>query len=265
MSQAASIHAVTTPRLQHRHTRWAALTVLVALLACLGLASGCSDSNSPADNSASTEKGTLKGPYMITHYWIADEDAFTCLPGDTVRIATANSAEGAAFSKSVCREFAESACLEGTGRVRDPGSNEWVYINLFLGSEETGSTDDNPCHGNVGYSVFMNITAMNAPWGLGSNTNPLVPWRSAAINDIPFGTCIYVEELDGNTLPDGTIHDGCMRVDDESWSFGTQQMDFMAGLETDYETMAAAGWPNDPDQVTIYSDSPRCQARCASF
>jgi len=241
------------------------LTNVFALCACLGLVSGCSDSNSADNGEDATEVDSLAGTYLITHYWIADEEAFTCLPGDTVRIATAATAEGAAFSKAVCTEFAESACLEGTGRVRDPSSNEWVYINLFLGSEETASNDDNPCHGNVGYAVFMNITAMDAPWGLGSNDNPLIPWRSAAINDIPFGTCIYVEELDGKLLPDGTAHDGCMRVDDESWSFGSKQIDFMAGLETDYETMMTAGWPNDPDQVTIYRNSSRCQAVCASL
>jgi hypothetical protein len=40
------------------------------------------------------------------------------------------------------------------------------------------------------------------------------------------GTTLYIKELDGLKLPDGKKHNGCVRVDDEGWSFDGCQLDF---------------------------------------
>lgn len=75
-------------------------------------------------------------------------------------------------------------------------------------------------------SVFMQVDRKESPYGLGSNGNALQPWVSVAANDIKRGTKLYIKEFDGLKLPDGKVHNGCVRVDDEGWSFDGCQIDF---------------------------------------
>lgn len=75
-------------------------------------------------------------------------------------------------------------------------------------------------------SVFMQVDRKESPYGLGSNGNALQPWVSVAANDIKRGTKLYIKEFDGLKLPDGKVHNGCVRVDDQGWSFDGCQIDF---------------------------------------
>jgi hypothetical protein len=56
-------------------------------------------------------------------------------------------------------------------------------------------------------------------FGLGSGNQNLVPFISIAANDLPYGQKLYIKQLDGVDLGKGRIHNGCVRVDDDSWSF----------------------------------------------
>ncbi|KAL9541165.1 hypothetical protein MBANPS3_009276 [Mucor bainieri] len=56
-------------------------------------------------------------------------------------------------------------------------------------------------------------------FGLGSGAQNLVPYISVAVNDIPYGQKLYISKLDGVDLGYGIKHNGCVRVDDDSWSF----------------------------------------------
>lgn len=56
-------------------------------------------------------------------------------------------------------------------------------------------------------------------FGLGAGVQNLVPFVSVAANDIPLGQTLYIKELDGQDLGYGMKHNGCVRVDDDSWSF----------------------------------------------
>ncbi|KAL9546232.1 hypothetical protein PS6_007769 [Mucor atramentarius] len=56
-------------------------------------------------------------------------------------------------------------------------------------------------------------------FGLGSGPQNLVPYISVATNDIPYGQKLYISKLDGVDLGGGIKHNGCVRVDDDSWSF----------------------------------------------
>lgn len=56
-------------------------------------------------------------------------------------------------------------------------------------------------------------------FGLGSGSQNLVPFISVAANDIPYGQKLYISKLDGVDLGGGIRHNGCVRVDDDSWSF----------------------------------------------
>ncbi|KAI8371300.1 hypothetical protein EDC96DRAFT_573373 [Choanephora cucurbitarum] len=88
-------------------------------------------------------------------------------------------------------------------------------------------------------------------FGLGSGPQTLVPFISVAVNDLPYGQKLYIPELDGLELGDGQQHNGCVRVDDTSWSFDDCQIDFFTPTYIDYL------WLDLPKSATI-----RLEDRC---
>lgn len=95
--------------------------------------------------------------------------------------------------------------MEGTGLLKSG-----VMVNLDDGKDK-----------------FMTVDRKKDPYGIGSDDDiALDPWVSVASNDLKRGTTLYVKELDGVKLPDGKTHNGCVRVDDEGWSFEDCQLDF---------------------------------------
>lgn len=80
-------------------------------------------------------------------------------------------------------------------------------------------------------STFEVVDRHQHPYGLGAypdgsgladpgKTTSLVPYVSIAVNDKSGGTKMLIKELKGLKLPNGKTHNGCVRVDDQSWSFG---------------------------------------------
>lgn len=87
-----------------------------------------------------------------------------------------------------------------------------------------------------GENTFEVVNTKQHPYGLGSSDSiSLHPWTSIASNDIAKGTVMYIKEIDGLKLPNGMTHNGCVRVDDESWSFDGCQLDWFV---LTYETYA---------------------------
>lgn len=87
-----------------------------------------------------------------------------------------------------------------------------------------------------GENTFEKVNTQKHPYGLGnSDSVSLQPWTSVAANDIKKGTTLYIKEIDGLKLPNGMTHNGCVRVDDESWSFGSCHLDWFVLM---YETYA---------------------------
>ncbi|CAO3592210.1 unnamed protein product [Absidia cylindrospora] len=71
-------------------------------------------------------------------------------------------------------------------------------------------------------------------FGWGAGLQNLRPYVSVAANDIPLGTTLYVRELDGLELGNGQVHNGCVSVDDDGWSFGGCQLDFFVVSYVDH-------------------------------
>ncbi|ORZ20630.1 hypothetical protein BCR42DRAFT_448910 [Absidia repens] len=71
-------------------------------------------------------------------------------------------------------------------------------------------------------------------FGWGAGLQNLRPYVSVAANDIPLGTTLYVRELHGLELGNGQIHNGCVSVDDDGWSFGGCQLDFFVVSYVDH-------------------------------
>ncbi|KAK9680842.1 hypothetical protein K7432_015822 [Basidiobolus ranarum] len=147
----------------------------------------------------------------MTYYWVANESDHS--GSKNVNIKTCS---GKSLAK-VSRSFAEAARMEGTARL-----SKGKVINLA-------------CSCGNGFNCFMDLDAKRYPFGLGSKSNALKPFISISANDIPFGSTVVVKQLQGLRMPNGRIHNGCVRVDDKGWSFGNKQIDFLVGDKKYYE------------------------------
>jgi len=122
----------------------------------------------------------------------------------------------------------EKCDMEGTCVIENHGKAE--IINLANDGGKNGKFD---------------VLGKGSPFGLGSNDNPLRPYISVAVNDLPIGTTLFVKELRGKKLPNGRIHNGCVAVDDKGWSFGSCQLDFFVLAYENYLKM------NTPEHATV--------------
>lgn len=158
------------------------------------------------------EKRALNSCYkkaLFTYYWVPKEGEqdinnngkIITLTGE--RIKNLKNASRKTLAK-VAKKTKSKIRMEGTGLLE---SGHLINLGTHL-------------------NEFMRLNRKKTPYGLGSKNNGLVPYVSVAANDIPFGTTLYVKALDGVKLPTGAKHNGCVRVDDVSWSFNGCHIDF---------------------------------------
>ncbi|RKP37669.1 hypothetical protein BJ085DRAFT_6089, partial [Dimargaris cristalligena] len=141
----------------------------------------------------------------FTYYWIASQ---TAADKGNVIIGTCDGKPLA----SVSEDFAKTVEMEGTAKLLDG-----QFINLA----------DCDC------SNFMCF--QSTPYALGGHNNALIPYSSIAVNDVAQGQTLYVEALTKVRLPNGQYHNGCVRADDESWSFEGNHIDWYVLSEANYE------------------------------
>lgn len=179
-------------------------------------------------------KQRLKSCYKkatLTQYWIPKEGEKDMLNNGKIvhltgaktrRLKTESGATIAKVSSTTYKKFQ----MEGTGLL-----SNGVMVNL--------DSDKN---------TFMKVNRKKHPYGLGDDDDvSLVPWVSVASNDIKRGTKLYIKELHGVKLPDGKTHNGCVRVDDDGWSFNGCQLDFFVLQFTAYEKLENIL----PEEVTV--------------
>ncbi|KAI9258972.1 hypothetical protein BDA99DRAFT_538891 [Phascolomyces articulosus] len=170
------------------------------------------------------EKRGLKSCYKkatLTQYWIPkegdkDEDndghSLSLTGSKTKKLKTASGKTIAKVSKSTYEKFQ----MEGTGLLKNG-----KMVNLDSGKDK-----------------FMEVDRKKDPFGIGEDDDvALDPWVSVASNDLDRGTTLYIHELDGLKLPDGKTHNGCVRVDDEGWSFDGCQLDWFILEYGAYKTL----------------------------
>ncbi|KAI8644267.1 hypothetical protein BD408DRAFT_384133 [Parasitella parasitica] len=172
---------------------------------------------------APLEKRSIPSCYKsvkMTYYWIPKEGEKDMnnkgksikLNGiKTKKLKDKNGKKIAKVSKVTYNKFQ----MEGTGLLKSG-----TMVNLSTSKK-----------------TFMKVDRSKAPYGLGPNNKGLVPWVSVASNDIKLGTTLYIKELDGITLPNGVSHNGCVRVDDQSWSMGSCQLDFFVLQFSAYQVL----------------------------
>jgi 3D (Asp-Asp-Asp) domain-containing protein len=111
-----------------------------------------------------------------------------------------------------------------------------------------------------GYGTcFEQLDIDEHPFGRGAGPRPLIPFKSVAIDPrlVPIGEPLYIPEFDGLVLPDGSIHDGCVRADDTGGGIKKRKMDFFVVTYGNFrfllDQLQNVTW------ITPHLESPRCE------
>ena len=146
------------------------------------------------------------------------------------------------FFAHVPERLAWSLRLEGSGLMKDGR-----IINY------TGKCP-------FGYGTcFEQLDITDYPFGRGAGTRPLVPFKSVAVDPrlVRIGEPLYIPEFDGMVLPDGSIHDGCVRADDTGGGIKGRKMDFFVVTYGNFRSLLdellGVTW------ITPHVEAPRCQ------
>jgi 3D (Asp-Asp-Asp) domain-containing protein len=147
------------------------------------------------------------GRALVTFYWIIDESSSHYKGKRTSELQDVHGNVLAYTS----RRFKLDLVREGTGWLKD---GRTVMFEKKVNGESR-----------------FRITA--SKFGLSSNGCPLVPFRTIAVDPrvVKVGSRVYVPQLKGMTLPDGTIHDG-MFVASDRGHFRGKHLDFFIGAGT---------------------------------
>ncbi|HEY4240884.1 MAG TPA: 3D domain-containing protein [Kofleriaceae bacterium] len=153
------------------------------------------------------------------------------------------------FFARIPERFACTLRLEGSGLMRDGR-----VVNY------TG-----PCKQGYGYGTSRTATCFEQldtdefPFGRGAGTRPLVPFKSVAIDPrlVPLGEPLYIPEFDGLVLPDGSIHDGCVRADDTGGGIKRRKMDFFVVTYGNFRFLLDEIL--DVNWITPHVNAPRCE------
>lgn len=189
----------------------------------------------------------------LTYYWLAVEAAYLDpepgaipLSGAAGRIPANRYTElytrDGYFFAHVSERFSFALRVEGSGVLADDR-----VVNY-----------DGKCKFGIG-TCFEELDVKRFPFGRGNQDRPLVPFKSVAVDTrvIPIGEPIYLPELDGLVLPDGTIHDGCVRADDTGGHIIGHHIDFFVVTYENFKFLLEQ--TSGLARVTPILEEPRCR------
>jgi 3D (Asp-Asp-Asp) domain-containing protein len=230
------------------------LVLASALLACASTSARADDASkddaSKIDGLA-PEKLALRGKvkeccgypvgaregFRLSYYWLAYESEYANEPYDTA-IYTRQGFFIGKFPSAFVYELK----LEGSGILSDGR-----VLNY-----------DGECAYGMG-TCFRTLELDEHPLGAGVQGRRLEPFRSIAVDPrfIPIGAPVYVPELVGALMPDGTRHDGCLRADDMGGAIKQHKLDFFVESYFNFKFIADNLWWRM--KATPHLDEPRCE------
>lgn len=181
--------------------------------------------------------------WALRYYWLArqedfdDPDEIEYRPSNEVEVYTRRGYFLGAFSA----KFIWHLRMEGSGLLADGR-----IINY---------------HGACNYGTgtcFEQLDPNKFPFGRGARRRTLMPFHSCAVDPriVPLGDTVYVPELDGANLPDGHVHDGCLRADDTGGGIKQHKLDFYVVSYGNFRFMLSELW--GVNWVTPQILAPRC-------
>lgn len=247
--------------------RRAAVVLCLAAVSALAPAARADDSKLAKESVPLQARGAIRGKnklccgyplvgdsqWALRFYWMALESDFqearnsavpksgrgTAVRDDTwVELYT----QDGYYMTRVREKFAWSLRMEGSGLMMDGR-----VIN-YKGA----------CRFGYG-TCFEQLDIKNHPFGRGAGPRPLIPFKSVAVDPrlIPIGEPLYIPEFDGLPLPDGSIHDGCVRADDTGGGIKKRKMDFFVVTYGNFrfllDQLLNLTW------ITPHIEAPRCE------
>ncbi|KAI9306039.1 hypothetical protein BJ944DRAFT_287335 [Cunninghamella echinulata] len=162
------------------------------------------------------QRHRLRRGARLTYYWTAHPEDYD-EGGKKVTIKTCS---GKSIAK-VSEDYADALVMEGSGVVTSS-----KIVNL------------GGCSCSSDYECFMELDANEEPYGLTSYGTSLRPFITIAANDIKRDTKIFVPAIQGWDIPGtGKKHNGCLLVNDQSWSFGSNHIDLFVNYKKHYNTL----------------------------
>jgi 3D (Asp-Asp-Asp) domain-containing protein len=179
----------------------------------------------------------LHEDFRLSFYWLAYESEYANEPYDT-DIYTRHGYWIGRYPEAFVYELK----LEGSGILRDGR-----VLNY-----------DGECDYGMG-TCFRTLALEEHPLGAGVQGRKLEPFRSIAVDPrvIPIGSPVYVPELVGVEMPDGTRHDGCLRADDMGGAIKQHKLDFFVESYFNFKFIADNLWWRL--KATPMLEEPRCE------
>ncbi len=175
--------------------------------------------------------------FRFTFYWLAEQKKWTDPQREDQAIYTRDGFFLGMFNERFVRELR----MEGSGVLSDG------RVFNYAGK----------CNYGVG-TCFETLDKDTHPYGRGAGRRALVPFRSVAVDRrlIPIGETLYVPELDGQIMPNGMVHDGCLRADDTGGAINRRHIDFFVVTEDNFWILLKAVLGNTRFSPQI--EHPRC-------
>jgi 3D (Asp-Asp-Asp) domain-containing protein len=177
--------------------------------------------------------------FKMTYYWMARQQR---------HIDRLDAGESSLYTRSgfflgtFNNSFVRALRMEGSG---------WLWDGTVLNYAGR-------CNYGVG-TCFDILDRQTHPYGRGARRWPLEPFRSIAVDRrlIPLGDPVYVPELDGVTMPDGRVHDGCVRADDTGGMIKQRKIDFFVVTYEGYRNVNDTLW--GLGKISPQIEHPRCE------
>lgn len=153
---------------------------------------------------------------------------------------------------AVTTSFHDAVCVQGSGRLASGATVSFARRDCACAAV---------CPRTGQRICFEQLDPARFPSGRGATGKPITPFRTVAVDTkvIPLGTRLFVRELVGLPLPDGTPHDGCVIAEDRGLKVVGRQIDVFTG-----DPAMTARWngllPSNTG-VHVEQGSPRCSAR----
>jgi len=208
--------------------------------ACEVIGDCCPDYEPVCSGGGDGSAGKIIGGFELGYYFRADAGRYKDAADTTIYDAECREID------EVPEGFVDALVKEQIGLLDDDAGTIQV-------AGECGC-DTSPC--------FRVLDEKEFPWGFGLDQRPTDPFRSLAADpaEIPLGTIVYIEALDGQRMPGEEpwgdfVHDGCVQVDDASNAFDDDKVGLFTGRVREYVELSE----DLQDEVEIRHGGDRCR------